>query len=258
MEGSLSDTRLHVSVTGEGPDLVLLHGWGLHGGVWSMLLPRLAAHYRVSVIDLPGHGRSPGRLGDLEQAASAVLAAAPPAAAWVGWSLGGMIATTAAAQAPERVTRLLLVASNPRFTQQPDWPCAMAPATLAAFADGLATDFEATLGRFLTLQFRGVKGAGDTLRGLRAELAARPPAPESLRDGLAILAGADLRPALAGYPGPVAAVLGALDTLVPSGVAGSLAALRPDMTITALAGAGHAPFLTHPGHFLGAVEAWLA
>lgn len=254
MEGSLSDTRLHVSVAGEGPDLVLLHGWGLHGGVWSTLLPRLAAHYRVSVIDLPGHGRSPGRLGDLGQAAAAVLAAAPPAAAWVGWSLGGMIATAAAAQAPERVTHLLLVASNPRFTQQPDWPCAMAPATLAAFADGLATDFEATLGRFLTLQFRGVKGAGETLRGLRAGLAAHPPAAESLRDGLAILGAADLRSALAGYPGPVAAVLGELDTLVPVSVAASLTALRPDMAVSLIEGAGHAPFLTHPGRFLAALE----
>jgi len=254
----LSDTTLDATVTGDGPDLVLLHGWGLHGGVWSPVLPRLATHHRVTCIDLPGHGLSPGRLGDVEQAAATVLAAAPPAAAWIGWSLGGMVAAAAAAQAPERVTRLLLVASNPSFVRRPDWPAAMAPETLAAFAEGLAADFEATLTRFLSLQFRGVKGAGDTLRGLRAELAARPPAPESLRDGLAILAGADLRAAVAGYPGRVAAVLGALDTLVPSGVAGSLAALRPDMTITTLAGAGHAPFLTHPGHFLEAVEAWLA
>ena len=49
---------LQVERRGDGPDLVLLHGWGMHGGVWDELVPRLAARFRVHVPDLPGHGRS--------------------------------------------------------------------------------------------------------------------------------------------------------------------------------------------------------
>jgi len=49
---------LHVETFGSGPDLVLLHGWGMHGGVWGDFALRLAERYRVHVIDLPGHGFS--------------------------------------------------------------------------------------------------------------------------------------------------------------------------------------------------------
>lgn len=232
---------------------MLLHGWGLHSGVWAPVLAGLEARYRVTRIDLPGHGRSPGRLGSIEAAADAVLQAAPERAIWLGWSLGGMIATAATARAAGRIERLALVASNPSFLQRPGWPEAMAPATLAAFADGLEADFEATLARFLSLQFRGVKGASATLRGLRAELAACPPRPESLRDGLAILRDADLRDLLGAFEGPVAAILGSLDTLVPKGLATQLPRLHPGVRVEVLEGAGHAPFLTQPGRFLEAL-----
>jgi len=47
---------LHVESTGEGPPLVLLHGWAMHGGLFAPLVPALARRYRVSVVDLPGHG----------------------------------------------------------------------------------------------------------------------------------------------------------------------------------------------------------
>ena len=46
----------YVSITGSGPALVLLHGWGLHGGIWQTLLPQLEKHYTVHNVDLPGFG----------------------------------------------------------------------------------------------------------------------------------------------------------------------------------------------------------
>jgi pimeloyl-[acyl-carrier protein] methyl ester esterase len=45
---------LHVETVGSGDDVVLIHGWGMHGGVWSDVRDALAAHYRVHVVDLPG------------------------------------------------------------------------------------------------------------------------------------------------------------------------------------------------------------
>ncbi|HRA24442.1 MAG TPA: alpha/beta fold hydrolase, partial [Usitatibacteraceae bacterium] len=49
---------LHVELAGQGPDLVLLHGWGLHGGVWQGLARELAPAFRLHLVDLPGHGHS--------------------------------------------------------------------------------------------------------------------------------------------------------------------------------------------------------
>ena len=38
----------------------LLHGWGLNAEVWQSIIPRLSAHYRLHLLDLPGYGRSQG------------------------------------------------------------------------------------------------------------------------------------------------------------------------------------------------------
>ena len=46
------------AVQGSGPDLVLLHGFLERHAVFSHLVPSLAQHYRVTVVDLPGHGQT--------------------------------------------------------------------------------------------------------------------------------------------------------------------------------------------------------
>lgn len=48
---------LYCQSWGSGPDLVLLHGWGMHGGVWDDTVEAFIDDWRVTVIDLPGHGR---------------------------------------------------------------------------------------------------------------------------------------------------------------------------------------------------------
>ena len=39
--------KLHRESQGAGPDLVLLHGWGMHSGVWNEVAPMLAEHARA-------------------------------------------------------------------------------------------------------------------------------------------------------------------------------------------------------------------
>lgn len=123
---------LHVETRGEsGAELVLLHGWGLASEIWEPLLPQLTEHYRLTLIDLPGLGRSPSlALMEREQVVDALLARAPSRALWLGWSLGGSLALAAAARAPERVSGLMLLAATPCFVQRDAWPWAMAPGPL--------------------------------------------------------------------------------------------------------------------------------
>ena len=45
--------KLHVETSGDGPALVLLHGWGLNSGVWNRLVSPLTEHCRLVRIDLP-------------------------------------------------------------------------------------------------------------------------------------------------------------------------------------------------------------
>ena len=51
-------TKLHWQSFGQGPDLVLLHGWGMNGAVWQQTVESLQPYFRVHVVDLPGYGHS--------------------------------------------------------------------------------------------------------------------------------------------------------------------------------------------------------
>ncbi|HKJ77485.1 MAG TPA: pimeloyl-ACP methyl ester esterase BioH, partial [Gammaproteobacteria bacterium] len=246
---------VHVDTRGAGPDLVLVHGWGLHGGVWDTVAARLAERCRLHIVDLPGFGASPLPEGPytLEALAAAVAEAVPAGADWLGWSLGGMVALAAVGDGAD-LRRLVTVGTSPRFVAGPDWPHAVDPAVLDGFAAELEDDFEGTLQRFLALQTRGAEDGRATLRRLREALTARgAPRAEALAGGLAILREADLRPALPALGRPVLLVQGERDTLVPTAAAEAAADLLPDARLQILAGAGHAPFLSHPEAFVAAV-----
>jgi len=243
--------------SGSGPDLVLLHGWGMNGAVWGPLLSLLESRFRVTRLELPGHGESPwdDEGDDLARWAEAALAAAPPQAAWLGWSLGGLVMQRAALLAPERVSALVGVATTPCFTQREGWKTAMAPDDLARFGEALERDPEGTLRRFLALQFHGVEGGRELQRALRAALARRPrPHPRALRAGLSLLLGSDLRETLTESGWPRLWILGGRDRLVPPGLA---RALPSDVQVRLLEKAGHAPFLSHPEGVAAAVTEFL-
>ncbi len=251
--------RLHVERLGDaGPDWVLLHGWGLHGGLLRPLGERIAAHARVHLVDLPGCGASPLPEGDYSVATlvDILTDALPAGATWLGWSLGGHLALAAALRGA--VARLVMVAASPCFTQRPDWPCATDPEVLATFAASLEQDWQGTLARFLALQALGSERARDEVRTLRGQLFAHgEPQLAALRGGLAILAHSDLRPRLAACPCPVTLIGGRNDSLVPVAALEATAQQLPQAELELLKGAGHAPFLSHPEAFLDALVALL-
>ncbi|MBD3670317.1 MAG: pimeloyl-ACP methyl ester esterase BioH [Gammaproteobacteria bacterium] len=250
---------LYVETTGSGPELVLLHGWGLHGGVWDGIAPRLAERFTLHRVDLPGHGASHEHAGpyDLEAMARLVLEVAPGSALWMGWSLGGEVALQAAALAPERIQRLIMVASSPRFLASGNWPGVSAE-VLQGFADSLERDYRSTLQRFLALQARGSDHAREEIRQLREGLFSRgEPSMAALREGLTILQQADLLPLLADITQDTLFVGGERDTLVPAEALQRSAAATANGRYRLIPGAGHAPFLSHAEAFLHEVEQFL-
>ena len=248
--------KLYTESTGTGPDLVLLHGWGMNIAVWSSVQKQLALHFRVTLIELPGHGGSEyeAAASSLDEWANACLKAAPERATWIGWSLGGHLALRAAMMAPERIEKLALVSSSPRFVQEAGWPHAMSVNTLTQFARTLAKNHKLTLSRFLSLQVRGDDDARETLRALRQDIALRPDHnPLALEHGLDLLLTVDLRDQLKTLNCPTLWLLGERDTLVPVDVAEALGLLMPEAEILTMDGCAHAPFLSHPKQCLEAL-----
>jgi pimeloyl-[acyl-carrier protein] methyl ester esterase len=239
---------LNIATTGQGRDLVLVHGWGMNGSVWASLVAVLAPDFRVTVIELPGHGSSDydASLNSLDEWSNSLLNAAPERAVWVGWSLGGQLAMNAALLAPERVSALILVASTPRFVLDEDWPHALSPGTFTQFAERLRTDPAATLSRFLALQVLGAEHERETLKQLKLAMQhRREPKAEALIDSLRLLLETDLRSSMVDLQPPTLWMLGNRDALVPGGLANELPKLLPQAEIHLLNKAAHAPFLSH-------------
>ncbi|WEM42407.1 pimeloyl-ACP methyl ester esterase BioH [Photobacterium sp. DA100] len=249
--------QLHWQTEGQGSDLLLIHGWGMNGAVWQQVLPELTQHYRVHVVDLPGYGHSRHHPAvDVDEMANMLLAQAPEQAIWLGWSLGGLVATTAALQAPGRVQKLVTVASSPRFAAEKTWR-GIKPEVLDDFRRQLDLDFRATIERFMALQAMGSRTARQDIRQLKEAVLSRPePNPAALALGLDILARVDLRPELAAVSQPWLRLYGRLDGLVPAKVARDLDSLAPQSQQHVFAAASHAPFISHPDEFIDTLKAF--
>ena len=106
-------------VRGQGPPLVLIQGLGIGRWGWEPVVDRLARQFRVIAVDNRGIGASDAPLGSYSTRAMAadVLAvlddAGVASASVVGTSLGGMVAQELALEHPDRVDRLVLVATIP-------------------------------------------------------------------------------------------------------------------------------------------------
>ncbi|MCU7890736.1 MAG: pimeloyl-ACP methyl ester esterase BioH [Candidatus Thiodiazotropha sp. (ex Ustalcina ferruginea)] len=239
---------LSTETRGQGRELVMLHGWGMNSAVWSDFADRLAVDYRVTLIDLPGHGNSPfdGEQG-LVTWARACLEVAPEQAVWLGWSLGSMVALQAALMERALINGILIVAGMPRFVQAEAWPDAMPPQTLDLFSQALVDDHKKTLERFLVLQMIGSDQAVEILRRVKSRLHERPdPIPDALEAGLALLKTCDLREQLPTLSCPTRWLYGDRDTLAPSAASAVLQQWLPEATTHIVRGAAHTPFLSHP------------
>ncbi|MBZ0097001.1 MAG: pimeloyl-ACP methyl ester esterase BioH [Sulfuricella sp.] len=250
---------VHIEIVGRGPDLALLHGWGMHGGVWDGVRDALAQRFRLHIVDLPAYGASPAvEPYTLERLARAVAAALPEQVQVCGWSLGGQVALEMARLFPDQIKRLVLTATTPCFTAREDWPCAVRREVLLEFAAALETDYEGTLKRFLALQARGGDEVKTVLKRLRDILFTRGrPDVQTLRTGLNILLESDLRDRAATIETQTLLLHGGRDMLTPAGAAHWLAGQMPEARLEVLPGAAHAPFLSHPVEFTEIVTGFL-
>lgn len=249
---------LKIITRGEGPELVLIHGWAMHSGIWAGLLDQLASGFRVNLVDLPGHGVNSHLplSSDPDEVAGLILSGLPPAI-WVGWSLGGLVALAAALQQPGKVEKAILVGATPCFSRQEGWDYGVSAARQQAFSDGLEDDFEGTLEQFFVQCF-GATRVGEALELLGySSLNGALPSKEVLRSGLELLYGSNLLAGLGGSTVPALFIGGTRDRTISPESFGQAADRMPAGISTLIRGAGHSPFISHRDRFLDIICAFI-
>ena len=239
---------LHVESSGSGPDLVLLHGWGMNASLWDDAVTGLMQQFRVHAVDLPGHGASSTCTPyELNAVTAALAAASPPHATVCGWSLGGQLAMNWALTRPGQVERLVLVAGTPRFVRGADWDCGIEAAVLEEYALSLARDWRAAMLQFNKLQAHGDRHRRTVSRRLREGLLAHgEPVAAALAAGLQILKETDLRANLRHIAQPALLLHGACDAIVPLAAGEFLQRNLPRATLEVFAQTAHAPLVAQP------------
>ena len=105
------------SVVGTGPTVALIHGLGMHRGMWVWQVPALTSRFTVLTYDLLGHGKSQNppkncSLSNFSDQLNALCDALDlDDVAVAGFSLGGMIARDFALRHPDRVRALAILHS---------------------------------------------------------------------------------------------------------------------------------------------------
>jgi pimeloyl-[acyl-carrier protein] methyl ester esterase len=238
---------LHIERHGDGATpLVLIHGWAMHGGILAPLVEALASHYAMYVVDLPGHGYSRDCDIPLEPLACAkAIAAATPPAIWMGWSLGGLVALTAALDVPDHVRSVVAMCSTPRFVRTEGWPYGNDAVMVEKLAADLETDYHGTLERFIALEAMGSADPRAEARRLKEEAFSRgEPDPRVLMEGLRLLESTDLRPRLSELGKRSLWIAGRRDRIVhPEAM--RWCAETAGGRFEEIAHAGHAPFIGH-------------
>lgn len=242
---------LYHSVSGHGPNLVLLHGWGMHSGIWYSILPELEKHFTVHLIDLPGHGHSP-HYEDyaFENWVSSIIENIPKSSTLMGWSLGGLIALYLARQYPEKIDSVITVGSSPYFVRSDNWP-GMRIEAMHEFHQELHRNPEKTLKYFFQLQLFNQENNRELVKQVNDNIFSLPLAdPRALEAGLDILENLDLRQELKLLQQPCLHLFGRLDKIAPVELAAHIPDVAPGHQIEVFSKAAHMPFLSDQTEFL--------
>jgi len=119
-----NDIDLFYRVYGQGPVLLLLHGFFASGEMWTPYIPILSSQFRLIIPDMRGHGRSTNPSGQFthRQSAMDIYALLDQCQVntffAVGLSSGGMTLLHMATQQPDRVKTMILFATTSYFPEQ--------------------------------------------------------------------------------------------------------------------------------------------
>jgi len=242
---------------GEGPAVVLLHGYPLDGAMWSGVARGMSGRFRVLKPDLPGRGEtaaaSEGRMEDYADFVAAILDALPGPAGLAGFSMGGYVALALARRRPARLAALALVDTRAAGDDEAG-KGKRNEAIATVTASGVAPIAEAMLPRLLGGQ--SLSNADLVERVKRIMLRQKP---ETVAADLAAMRDRpDAREDLPQIVCPTLVVVGEHDALTPPADSEAMAAAIPGARLARIAGAAHLTPMERPGAVAAALGDFFA
>jgi len=250
---------MHIKKIGQGKDLVLIHGWGMHSGIWEPIIDKFSNEYTLHLVDIPGMGKShvidPYDLNHLVEVISESL---PTSFDILGWSLGGLITLKMSLMYPEKIHRMVLVGGTPCFINQIDWNHGVDIRDFNDFANKLFKNYKSTMINFYTLQLMHSKNSKLLIKKLKQiDEAENPPDVKSLQLGLDILLKNDLRDDINKIDHQTLLIVGDMDRLTPKSASMWLESHMKKGQLKVIEGASHIPFLSHPDEFFRHLDRFL-
>lgn len=243
--------NLYFNVVGTGNiNLVLLSGWGLDTKIWFSMIEKLNHIFKFYLIDLPGYGKNKNlSLMTIDEIINILHRLIPKKSIWLGWSIGGLIASLFALSHPEYTLAVISVASSPCFIEKEKWP-GIKKNTIYYLYKNLKKHYYKTIKNFLNWQIINTKNNIQDLIILKNILYSQSkPNVLTLKNGLEMIFSIDLRLDMMSLKIPVLRIYGALDSLVPKKIAKILDQAWPNTNSIILKHAAHAPFISHEEEF---------
>lgn len=236
----------HAQPLSRRPPVVLVHGAGGQYAHWPPHIRRLR-DTTTYALDLPGHGKSGGKLRASVTAYAADVLAFMDAlglrrAVVGGHSMGGAIAQTMALNYPDRLVGLLLVGTGARLRVLPD------------ILDGLLTQHAATVELIVSKNY--APGAPDQLVRLGKRVLMQCP-PEVIHNDYTACQNFDVMQRLSAIRHPTLIVVGSDDQMTPLNYAEFLRANIPNARLEIIENAGHMVMVEAPQQVAEAIDNWL-
>jgi len=225
--------------------VVLIPGMMCDARMWGGIPAALAPHQVGHVL--------PAQADNMAALAHLALAAAPPRFALAGLSMGGIVAMEMLAQAPDRITHVALLDTNP-LAESSEVAARRSPQIAMALTGGLA---KVMRDEMKPNYLAGGPDQGAIL-GLCLDMALALGPEVFARQSRALAGRADRQAALAAFTGPALVLMGAEDRLCPRDRHDLMHRLMPQSRLVIISGAGHLPPLEQPSATLAALSAWLS
>ncbi len=214
--------------------ILMLHGWGFPGEVYTSLIDKLAADFEVSSPDRPGYG------GNVNNVDSYVIPRLDIPVLLIGWSLGGLAALQLALRQPDMITGLVLFATTPCFVNRSDWTSGLDNVVFDDFRKLVIDDPATAMQQFVRLNAGRKPDRQSTM--VLSNLSGKV-TPHALQHGMSELAECDLRDAVAEIDLPVSLLHATDDRVVPAAASHWLKENLPNARRHEFQAGGHAFFL---------------